>query len=1231
MSLDIFREAWRRFVSYVIRRISTWIERKNVRYRVSNKPELDLLSPTENASAAYVESLKDGIDNPKVRNLAICGAYGSGKSSVIMTFQRLYPEYKCLNLSLANFSEDERNLNDKSGKDNENRSIAEINKLEYSLVQQFFYHVKSKDIPFSRYGRIKRLDRCKRWVYAILVSLVIASCLILWIPECLVIKGILDFTEPEYWLKLTSLIFISLATIFGIYKIIGYINNIQSAHFKAVDVEIQLQKDKNISILNRYLDELVYLFQVTDYQVVILEDLDRFERTSIFTKLRELNLLLNQAKDINRRIVFVYALKDDIFHSNQERTKFFDHIISIIPIVNSSNSAAFFLEKMASEIRCEENDKGLDKEVIMDLAPHISDMRSIKSIVADYMLYKKFLHEDIQMNNLLALLVYKTMDPVDFEKLYRGEGEIVKIVRNKSGIIKRITEEQKEELNHIEQQINKLDLEYIKNKSELESIIIVAYLKCIPDGYRPALNRSAVALSRVYTEDFVNNIIDENAGWIHPNGSHWGSKNITNEDLEKLLVEGFDYKERLSIITEYNDDKISTLKQKRQSIQKGLEHIHRLKINELCRLSPKILEQFTDNEFLRFLFVKGYIDENYAHYITVFEEGVLNASDNNYLMAIKHQSDIEDPFSENITDPDAILYFITEDDLVSDNMLNLELIHTIITSTDENGKPKYHHLKSALLAKLSSNTNKTIDFINRYSFTKYISDGLLHDICSCNEFLWDAVMRDHSLSNEARLNLFEKILIYASDIDIIAMNGSGGVNAYLSEQFYWDIFKNVEIKKSIFIIKQIEPKFKSLSTDNENRELLDNIYSNNLYELSFDNVKVILMVYEGITSEEIQGRIYTAIVNSSLDILQKRVEEEIEVFAHNVLCQNNNDTEAEENLVTLLNNSNIQLVDRKKIAKNSVTKISDTSLVESDEFVVYLLSETNCISVSQSNIEKYFIRFQLTDADATLIKFLNNHVDATRQMLSLMKESFDNTDIVTSLFLAKELDIAIYEELVKNIVFKDEYPIEFNTIDAYRIELAIVNGFITLSPQSYSQACLVKPQLGIMLLKTDTTSLVENIQNYVFSVDEVCAILDESDLKEIHQIVIEGLDIDEFSSVKFATIILHWYERTNSDLASEIFNKCISSVTDAFIIKTALTSAIKRGLINNANVFLHDYLKYLDGAYKTLEHTRKEFKMSYTQEDFELLTTIRNKLKLIQDLSIDQEKKMIKCKTRYRR
>src|SRR5690606_7193119 len=90
-------------------------------------------------------------------------------------------------------------------------------------------------------------------------------------------------------------------------------------------------KHNDISIINKYVDELIYFFEKTKTQIVFIEDIDRFEdAVDIFIKLRELNIIINNSKDIKQKVTFIYAIKDELFSKNNEKTKFFDLIIPII-------------------------------------------------------------------------------------------------------------------------------------------------------------------------------------------------------------------------------------------------------------------------------------------------------------------------------------------------------------------------------------------------------------------------------------------------------------------------------------------------------------------------------------------------------------------------------------------------------------------------------------------------------------------------------------------------------------------------------------------------------------------------------------------------------------------------------------------------------------------------------------------------------------------------------------
>ena len=85
------------------------------------------------------------------------------------------------------------------------------------------------------------------------------------------------------------------------------------------------------------MDEIICFFESTQYTTIFFEDLDRLQNNRLFVHLRSLNNMLNQCDVLEQPIRFVYAVKDDIFEK-EDRTKFFEFILPVIPIINATNS-----------------------------------------------------------------------------------------------------------------------------------------------------------------------------------------------------------------------------------------------------------------------------------------------------------------------------------------------------------------------------------------------------------------------------------------------------------------------------------------------------------------------------------------------------------------------------------------------------------------------------------------------------------------------------------------------------------------------------------------------------------------------------------------------------------------------------------------------------------------------------------------------------------------------------
>ena len=157
--------------------------------------------------------------------------------------------------------------------------------------------------------------------------------------------------------------------------------------------------------------------------MVIIEDLDRFEQTEVFTKLREINLLINNSNKIKRDVVFIYAIKDDMF-VDKDRAKFFDFMIPIIPVIDYSNSSNKLLKII------QQNNYQISNDLIDNLSMFIDDMRLLYNIMNEFYVYSNKLGKDFQ-NQLLAMIVYKNIFPHDFTKLSQNEGDLYSTINKK--------------------------------------------------------------------------------------------------------------------------------------------------------------------------------------------------------------------------------------------------------------------------------------------------------------------------------------------------------------------------------------------------------------------------------------------------------------------------------------------------------------------------------------------------------------------------------------------------------------------------------------------------------------------------------------------------------------------------------------------------------------------------------------------------------------------------------
>ena len=1151
---------------------------KQLKALQSKSESLSLLAPRIVDKSEYVSILKSAIDDEDVRNVAISGPYGSGKSSIIKTFEKNYPKYKCLNLSLAAFAEEFQSLQNDSNSDGKSRgnkangegqsfvdpNVVKMEQLEFSLVQQFFYHVKASGIPDSRFGRIRRWNRTEKVVWSIAILLFAFS--LFYVVDSSKFFDLLPslkvYTDGLRYLSLgvigTGLFVIS-------YRLVTFFHKMSGGHIKFMDYEVDVQKDIKVSVFNRYLDELVYLFQTTGYQVVVLEDLDRFKNTSIYTKLRELNQLLNQSEDIGRRIVFVYALRDDIFHTSQERTKFFDYIIPVLPHTSVANSSSQFVKELGTLVGDSDDECALHKSFLNDVAPFIGDLRTIKAIVSDFKITSKRLNSKLKKDNLLAIIIYKNLCPKDFELIFEGKGPIHATFSKESEYKKKKKEELKEKKDSIENKIKEVKEERLISVNELNSIVVSAAIKLIPAGYYICNSGgNQIAYADLFSDDYVQNILK---GKLYYRNNYSGIVCISKEKVLSLLGDEFNYEYRKTLIEQNSSVSLRKLTEDRDACIRQLDNIVKKTMREMCELDETLLSTQTEDDntnLLNFLIRRGYIDESYYYYITDIksdsdEEGLLSQNDNAYLLSVKGigVSD-EDEMSRHIDDPKLLLKFLIPQDFVGDKILNFDLVHEIIQSKNDKTIELLKH-------KLKSQSDYVLDFINRYAFLETAKDGFIPLVAQQYDNLWADVENNSLFSNEAKLNLFNKLMKYAPINDLKKQNEDGLLAEYLRKSYYTNTFDGVQTNKARLIIENFNVRFLTLVEDRDTSNLLDFVYKNDYYAHNSENIWTILKSYSDINVHDYVHSIYTALIAANIEPLLSQISEGIDSFVSCCLLADENTLESTESITLLLNNSNVSEETKKKIISHNSTLFEDIQSITSAEYKNTLF-ECNKVKPSLANIDYYLTYNNLTSLDEIIVQYINNNVQEYIELLKKQDIIQGERQIIKCLIASTGID----EDIWKTIFSEEKYSQYWNddvlNLLEEQISFLVDNKLLRFDVVLFKAIGAKFKDIFMHLLCKYSADVVENLPEFNFTTESLTRIASQKGFEEYITNIYALITADKIKDESIADSYLNYVIEDAAHLDFESLKKSVSITSDDKLKMKSVSAYMQQDFMTDANL-----------------------------------------------------------------
>lgn len=1058
------------------------------------------LTPTiqDEEDSPYNDAIGWALKNPDIKNIALTGTYGSGKSSIIKTFEQKNKGYKFLNISLASFNDKKEPI------PTDGVCLSEKNNqlIELSILQQLFYQVERKELPDSRFKRIRTLKSST--IFG--VSLII----LLWIISFLVFFDFAFFTDTPFWnlidfkgivgkgVAIFTFLVSSLGLVYFFSRAIRIMNNskINKLNIQSGEFDITCQEDT--SILNKHLDEIMYFFEVTNYDVVVIEDLDRFEDKMIFTKLREINELINKSNQIGRKIVFLYAIKDDMFQ-DKSRTKFFDFIIPVIPVVNPSNAGDVLLRRLRDANLL----APLTETFIGDIALYIDDMRLLYNIFNEYVIYKNVLDSQLDQRRLFAMIVYKNLYPTDFADLHYGKGAVYESFNLKSNFIRKRSAEIDIEIDELRKQIDVLQNEILINENELFAIYAFEIIKLTPSASIIRLsNGDEFNISQIANKDFLYKFKSTPISHYTERGYGRTSFHIDFNMIETSINNSMKFDVRLSTISNKVDGGIENLKNQIQELNKEKSDIRSWNLQSVLELENVLPDNLND-ELTIFLLRNGYINENYYDYISIFYEESITRVDRDFILSVKNKKalDVHAPLHHIYN----ILPRLSLSEFNQVEVLNLKLVEYLFEDRYKN-KQQIERLFS-LLASLNI---ESIVFIDMYINEGLWIDYFIKKLCMACPVFWEFI-RFNSKYPDEKVNRYMKLILeHSSDADIDHFVQTSELADYISKNVDY-LLKKVDslyYHKIIDIISRHNIQFTQINKEAaiQGIDLFDLIYEKSHYEININNIKIIIKVKgkDG-AAREFEERNYSSIQDSECEYLINYIESNINEYISNVFLKiDTNISDPAEAIVILLNNEAIEQENKLSIISKCNFQLESVEGIEDSGLWSELIKQ----SKMASNWKNIFDCFESEDSTIvdSLSMFLNKEENfdllANAKVSDVNKTLEESYELFNFIVYNKAITNLGLGALIKSFTFTIE-EVNASMLTKEKIILLTNRKIIVVNAHNFTSIKRSLNSLSLSLLESNPEIFIQDIEDFN---------LDKNDFLEL-------LRSDKFSEKDKLTIL----------------------------------------------------------------------------------------------------------------
>jgi len=672
-------------------------------------------------------------------------------------------------------------------------------------------------------------------------------------------------------------------------------------------------------------------------------------------------------------------LRDDIF-VNKDRTKFFDFILSVVPVLDSSNA----YDQMKAHF-----EKGgiftiFEEKFLRGLSLYIDDMRVLKNIYNEFMIYYNKLNTiELNPNKMLAMITYKNIFPRDFSELQLNQGFVFELFNRKEEFI---IQDKKLYAKRIESKGTQIN--NIKNE-ELKSIEELNYIKNIyHDEWRRYGRYSQYAEWEKNQYPARKKAIEDKA------------QNKMGEFEKELAI----LQEEIHILENKTLHEIIT--------RENIDEIFRItSANEIGNINE--YKEIKGSEYfslLKYLIRHGYIDESYNDYMTFFYENSLTKRDKMFLRSVRDK--VARPFSYALDNVGLVMSNLDVYDFEQEETLNYDLFEYLLQNRTK---------QDILLCFVKQLKNEErYQFISGFFETKREKANLVMTINKQWSEFFEEVLSKQKMPAQQIQDYSLATLEYSEAVDLSTVNMNNCLTEYISSQQQYLAVEKPDITKLCKVMKELGVAFKRIDYQASNKDLFDAVYQNDLYEINIENVCLMLETEYHI--KDVSKQYVSFVFSKPEQPLFTYIQKNIDIFMESILRSPVEEfIDKSVDAVMIINNIDVSEENKLAYIERLKTPISVLGDIDEVKYQTKLVVKMG-IQYSAENILEYFKKAGMTD---DLVEF----IDSEKSHLDYCNNEIYSSELIVDFWnqciLSKKLSLQKFKEILLNI--KPVYK-EFDTL-----------------------------------------------------------------------------------------------------------------------------------------------------------------------------------------------------------